>query len=440
MGQSLMGDGGGSSSASTHPRFAAALDARSQLVALATSSHPRCGAPSAARALWLPGSPFASPTRSFLHTLLLDTASFALVLSEAHSTHRYPPPAGRARDRALVLPLSHAAGAGRRGGRGAPEPRRGDREALRPRGLGPGSGNRGETGSVCADHCPRVGARLGDEERLIGFADQGVEEGPFLWVGVSKWMDWAVALDSRPASLVIVRLLRGDDDSAAGTDASRRVRVPLDALFTCSELVFPSCFRDELLLIGYQASEGRKKLLGLAFVVVDLRRSFQTGSLCVTASAIIADEEINHTLTRERECLPPLFLKKRDGSGAFVLSLPLSDLVQVDSSTGQITHLACSIMNGVPPNLTQLNQSVFCAHCMPGYPNSLCELWDCHNTTRPLKTVSVPECRQVMAGSGFLFIVTGDRIQVLEPLSGFVVLTITFPPKRLLGIAHESVL
>ncbi|KAH3764017.1 hypothetical protein Pelo_4118 [Pelomyxa schiedti] len=407
-------------------KCAPSMCARGQLAALATSSHARCGARSPARALWLPGSPFSSPSRSFLRRFL-DPASFAVFVA-----------AGCADSATVVSATVSRALLGVAGG----GPR-----VHRVYVSDPGTRNWRVPCSPThlLEFYPTDGeyciAQLGvkGKGRPIGFKERMCGgrggDGVLSWVCVSRWMDWAVAYEPGKARTVsIVRLCGDGDAGGSGGDldsaSSGRVQVPLPEGFSFLELLFPKCSRNELVLVGTRQQEECQGVLNLILSVVNLETTFQTKSLTFVSSAAITDPKLVLSLPTSEGFRRPLLLRKRDGSAAFVFPLPEGcDILQVDASTSEVTHV---IRHTAMPKtgrtyVTQLNQA---AYWVAQESSSLCELWDCNNTERPLKTVSFPECRQVLAGSGFLFVVKGACIQVLDPDSGLVVLTITFPPEE----------
>ncbi|KAH3759974.1 hypothetical protein Pelo_8209 [Pelomyxa schiedti] len=292
--------------------------------------------------------------------------------------------------------------------------------------------------SVCGNREYRVAPLLqpGASGRIIGF---GEDVGS--WVVVSRWMDWAVATNRELDSLVIVKI--SPDESCNGRCAAppspRRVQVNLPENFRFLRFLFPNCSEGELILVGISLLPGGcTQIWNLELVVVDLLGSFHTKSLVCGSSVLITETEINRRFMMEDRGYT-LLLRKQDGSAAFVLLFPWVDLFQVDSSTGHLTHLRSTEMNAASHCVSQLNKSVFCA--LFSQLNLMCEFWECNNTETPFKTVSFPGCWQVICGSGFLFVVKGAQIQVLDPDSGLIVITITFPPdKKLWIIERDSIL
>ncbi|KAH3764015.1 hypothetical protein Pelo_4116 [Pelomyxa schiedti] len=330
-------------------RSVPALTTRSQLAALATSSHARCGARSPARALWLPGSPFASPSRSFLRRFL-GSASFAVLVNAPHPSAKV---------------LSFSVSRALLGVDGAPAGRGPDASCLV---------KEIDCGSECQwvacspTHIleyPKVregeynvrplGVMGTTGRRSIGFKDGG-HEGVLNGARVSKWMDWAVAYDPEQATVIIVRLRGGGDSDGGGVgcdldSSSRRVQVSLPERFFLRELLFAECSRDEIVLVGTPPQEeSNKEIIDLLLAVVDLKRTFQTKSLKVTTSTTITDDYLVPNLLCESEdwFRNPLLLRKQDGSAAFVFPLPLCFFLHVDSSTGEpVSILHCTILQPV---------------------------------------------------------------------------------------------
>ncbi|KAH3732201.1 hypothetical protein Pelo_16967 [Pelomyxa schiedti] len=120
-----------------------------------------------------------------------------------------------------------------------------------------------------------------------------------------------------------------------------------------------------------------------------------------------------------------LVTRKKNGDVVFILSewkdfcLEYVGLVAVDAKTGNVVHLT-----GRCSSLTQVSTSVFCVWCSPDHSY---QLWDCNNLEQPLSTHCDDGFDQVVGGRGFLFTVSRGKILVIDSLSGGVVVTFDAP-------------
>ncbi|KAH3763676.1 E3 ubiquitin-protein ligase Ufd4 [Pelomyxa schiedti] len=159
------------------------------------------------------------------------------------------------------------------------------------------------------------------------------------------------------------------------------------------------------------------------FTLVDVAQTHKTNTLVVVSST---------------QCSFPAWIayqnvvvqRRASGEVVYVVNLHLlsqgdeeraKPLFLVESSTPDtMTQIAKEC-----DNLSQVSSSLFCVCCRDTF-----QLWDCNNTTHPLRSVSITSdadachIKQAVGGSGFLFVLRDDnKVTVMEALSGTTVLT-----------------
>ncbi|KAH3764959.1 hypothetical protein Pelo_3175 [Pelomyxa schiedti] len=152
------------------------------------------------------------------------------------------------------------------------------------------------------------------------------------------------------------------------------------------------------------------------FILVDVPLSHSTQIL-----QVLSVTKLNFPEGLNPVCAP-LILRKSGGDPVFATHSKSNEINLVEASTGVKSHISSEC---TWPSLSQVSASVFCTwHC----GTKSCNLWDCNNSAQPLWTVrSTSEglcLKHVVGGSGFLFAVSDKEIQVMEALSGSVLMSI----------------
>ncbi|KAH3759903.1 hypothetical protein Pelo_8281 [Pelomyxa schiedti] len=369
----------------TLERSIATLGACQQLLAFACASHPRCGATSPARALWLHGPSLAiavrdaccvrgrtsprgalgrgAPQRPCLVVLRCGLVTFGISPVLLGVTH----------DPAVVPQVNFF-------------------EAL-----------------VGCDRVLKISERgdlvlfdrdCGTTRVVLRGADWGSRG--YLPHGVSnneRWLMWRTE-----GKIVVFDLC---------CDEPRESRVTVSDTFPKREphFIWSKYILDEVVLIVTDHAEGSTK-----FVSVDVERTFTEKRLCVLSVTSVPIEDVSGLYDFYHGTL------HMKGSGV--------ECVVVNNGYG-VVHVALpggkpQYLRMEPPSLSQLNRHQFCIQSFPRGRPPLFEVWDCRNVTAPLSSIETPEDFSVFGGSGFLFSTTKGTLTVTEASSGFLVLTLSF--------------
>ncbi|KAH3759905.1 hypothetical protein Pelo_8283 [Pelomyxa schiedti] len=470
-------------------RSVATLDARQQLLAFASASHPRCGATSAARSLWLHGQSAAAAVRD------------ACCVRGGGASARCDCGCGGWAQRFCLVEKTKSAVLVTFG--------------ISPVLLGvthePAVVKWGNTLTHRLVGCDRALTCCEEAGRALVLCDRGAHGWDYGTAKVvmtrAEWESpgerWRITNNERwmmawiEGKIVVFDLW---------CDEPRKSRVTVS--YTCSKrephFIWSKYILDEVVLIVPDAeAEGSKK-----FVAVDVLRTSAEKRLCVMSvtsvpignvwsdmygeslhmkgeegvECVVVDNAFYHAdpgivhvalpggklmyltrgtcglsqLNRHQFCIqsypqgqPPLFevwdcrnvtsplssIETPEVTvmlGGGILWVPRShSLPQCFTNDFQLILLVKVIprveyLRMEPPSLSQLNRHQFCIQSFPRGRPPLFEVWDCNNVTAPLSSIETPEDFSVFGGSGFLFSTTKGTLTVTDASSGFLVLTLSF--------------
>ncbi|KAH3743702.1 hypothetical protein Pelo_14907 [Pelomyxa schiedti] len=229
---------------------------------------------------------------------------------------------------------------------------------------------------------------------------------------------WVVDCFGYLGTLSITKLLHHDAaggtsaEGGVGVVAGTTVAVQLPTWFPrLGRAVLNKVDPDEALLQSYSNGD-----CTAYFILVDVPLSHSTQSL-----QVLSVTKLNFPEGLNSVCAP-LILRKSNGDPVFVIPTKRNEINLVEASTGVKSLLSSDCFW---PCLSQVSASVFCT--WHGSTKS-CTMWDCNNSAQPLWTVrSTSEglcLKHVVGGSGFLFAVGDDKIEVMDALSGSVLMSI----------------
>ncbi|KAH3759899.1 hypothetical protein Pelo_8277 [Pelomyxa schiedti] len=437
-----------------HFRFHVALDAHDQLVAFATSWHPRCGASSPARLLWHTtnnnnhggcgggggcgcggGGPWLARTIAADHCLALPSCAEArrfgllLVPSDLNKTgsgdEEEEGEEGEGEDsRAPFVALGVSPGT--LGVTQGPVVAGYVRPAAAP---GPGDVVVDvDTCVVWDSDTERYFLRRFDQtsggKLLMRIRDMTSDQVPVLGLHAKgKWLVWFGSKE------MIVLDLHAPYPWSTRTcvDISRFPWVITYHSYLFSSVHWPN----ELGLAVQMKADSYSGM----FIVIDVERTFATKNLEILTQVSVARR------TATRNCYwvfdlvaksgPALLLKKKaDNTRVIVVESQLGYVFHIDSATGDVVQLC----EGGKREVSQLSTSTFCIHSRGDRERWCTQLWECGNTAAgPVRTIEHESggggvndgTLQVVGGSGFLFVVGRDTIVVSDAESGVVVVTLS---------------
>ncbi|KAH3732494.1 hypothetical protein Pelo_16672 [Pelomyxa schiedti] len=172
------------------------------------------------------------------------------------------------------------------------------------------------------------------------------------------------------------------------------------------------------------------------FIVIDPEQTQQVGMLTSETRT-----SINMSSSERVDAL--LRMKRRDDVNVFFVGSSLQGhhgtVVVMEGSEDLYRDLSWLESNG--RNLSQINETLFCVGVDTASATTrLCEIWDCNDTHQPLKVInlSIPPSPWVgngkwklVANSGFIFHFVGREVQVVEAASGETVITLCVPRDEL---------
>ncbi|KAH3731643.1 hypothetical protein Pelo_17527 [Pelomyxa schiedti] len=169
------------------------------------------------------------------------------------------------------------------------------------------------------------------------------------------------------------------------------------------------------------------------FIVIDIERTFATKNLEILTQVSVANPKV----ADEFGITALLMKKKADNTRVIVAESRIGCVFHVDSVTGDVVQLC----DGGMREVSQLNTSTFCIHSRGDGERSFTQLWECGNTAAgPVRTIEHErsggggvndDTLQVVGGSGFLFVVGRDTIVVSDAESGVVVVTLSLSFQKL---------
>ncbi|KAH3759458.1 hypothetical protein Pelo_8723 [Pelomyxa schiedti] len=383
----------------------AAPTAHSQFMALAASSHPRCGALSPARPLCAVPSLVGG---SLWRDLVLATASrFALVFDVAPCSYLLVVGVSP-----LLLSVTHELRCGLMDPlRRMVSHRAGLSEIYKPK----------YTVMMYVDW----------QDTPLGrcIAPTGPWKGHTLAYFNESWL--AVCnRDSRgDTTLSIWEIGEGTTTRGAFSD---QVVIPIpgsydnSGLLGWSDLCFNRMVPDEAMVLT-------SGLGGIAITLFDVRSTYR--------SKILATVVRTETAWRYGTGIKALAMRGRCGDVSFVVEA--GGLVTlVESTSGRVHDITWECTE-----LGQVSSSLFCVWSLITRAYSL---WDCNNPGAPLRTVlctaESPRFLQVTAGRGFLFTLQVEKgkgngkIALIEALSGtaIAILNLSFPPSKFVTLDPRS--
>ncbi|KAH3759904.1 hypothetical protein Pelo_8282 [Pelomyxa schiedti] len=170
------------------------------------------------------------------------------------------------------------------------------------------------------------------------------------------------------------------------------------------------------------------------FIIIDIERTFATKNLEILTQFRVANPEA--TDEWDECCMALLLKKKADNTRVIVLNTLNNRVLHIDSATGDVVPIGENNRAAV----SQLDTCTFCVHpherdlSQEDGDCAFTQLWECGNTAAgPVRTIEhEPPARQVVGGSGFLFVVCRDTIAVSDADSGVVVVTLS------LSLQHQN--
>ncbi|KAH3757741.1 alkaline phosphatase family protein [Pelomyxa schiedti] len=239
--------------------------------------------------------------------------------------------------------------------------------------------------------------------------------------------------------LVVCELFSAVEQRVTVTDIQQRVQVrnqeqwaaPVVALLRAGgcqgayQVVMNPANVDEALLWGVLGDVTH-------FALLDVSQTHSTKTLVVLSSTQCA-------FPPRRVCDGEAIIMRRS-SGEVLYVVQVSQfggygglLFLVESATGTTTKIPEALA------LSQVSASLFCVCSGFTY-----QLWDCNDTAHPLRTLCITgdgdfsSIKQVVGGSGFLFVLRyGNKVTVLEALSGITVLTFDLEKYPVVGQTQE---
>ncbi|KAH3766704.1 hypothetical protein Pelo_1433 [Pelomyxa schiedti] len=154
----------------------------------------------------------------------------------------------------------------------------------------------------------------------------------------------------------------------------------------------------------------------IVLTLFDVRKTVQSKKLAVLASTGMLPLS-GHRLTFG----VVLVMRRKTFDMVFIAQTFLCEVFAIDPRTGGIRQITEKEEHSYsePNNLTQVSSSVFCIW-HEKYRSY--ELWDCNNIDQPLRAINPDDnFDQVVAGSGFLFVVVKHSVTVIEPFAGCLV-------------------
>ncbi|KAH3714453.1 hypothetical protein Pelo_19037 [Pelomyxa schiedti] len=340
----------------------ATLDAWLQLLAFASASHPRCGATSAARSLWLHGPSAAAAVRDACcvrggTSARCDSSGcgsqmFCLVVRYRLVTFGISP---------VLLGVTHG-------------------PAVSEWGTGL------KFTLVGCDRALTCCLAVGWDLVLCG-------------TGAHNW-------DYGTAKVIMKRTeLESPGQRWISNNERWMIREP--------HFIWSKYILDEVVLIVPEAAAEGSKML----VAVDVLRTFTETRLCVMSVTSLPIGNVWNNMYGET-----LHMKGEGGVECVVVDNSFSaepGVVHVALPGGKLMYLTRGTCG-----LSQLNRHQFCIQSYPG-GSPLFEVWDCNNVTAPLSSIETSKLTRVVGGSGFLFSTTKGTLTVTEASSGFLVLTLS---------------
>ncbi|KAH3766950.1 hypothetical protein Pelo_1171 [Pelomyxa schiedti] len=408
------------------PVVTVALRARDQFLALATSTHPRCGSRSPPRAL-------TQPLLRMLWDLCVASTERRLVIPVGGDRHNLVHHAGVSPLLLSVTPRGVVPTLEDDGSEGTSWADADHHIARRPGGAVPGYALRDMAAG--AGGLPR---RRADAGGLGGYATLGGVEVLLLEYpeGGTSWgihgsyycnRKWWCGLDMDRERMclqsLVVRPMKG-----VGGDlpAPQSVIVGVTAKPESAEFLgMGKTNPDELLLLIRPGSAESGTTHEKRILVVDAQQTFSSGSLTVVCSVA---RDLPTGTTREGFIL----YTRTPGVLVCVLQVYIQDqhmghstqifVVEMNPS-GKVTPLE----RGQGLDLSRLSDSLFCI----SYWKSQYELWDCNDTGQPLRVVHTTAF-VIGVDRGFLLQITekgtNKEMSVVDALSGFVVLALEYTP------------
>ncbi|KAH3765367.1 hypothetical protein Pelo_2774 [Pelomyxa schiedti] len=240
----------------------------------------------------------------------------------------------------------------------------------------------------------------------------------------TKWLvllNYLLGDAEKKQSLTVKRTRGKYGTSPSGPSAysSVTVQFPLrPAASLCYSVVMNPANSDEA-LITYTLPDGYK------LVLVDVAQTHSTHSLVVLCSTCC-------TIPFNLVCTVAI-TRKISGELVFILTghrstTPYGPAYWVEASTGQ-----CRILKPMCTTVSQMSSSLFCLWHQ-NTPSLWFELWDCNNPGNPLMTSDLSGLNNntnqyneyvypaVVCCSSFLFALSGNKVTVMEAVSGIIIL------------------
>ncbi|KAH3759901.1 hypothetical protein Pelo_8279 [Pelomyxa schiedti] len=417
--------------ASSHVTFYA----RQQLVAFATSWHPRCGASSPARLLWHTtnnnnhggcgggGGPWLARTIAADHCLALPSCAkrFGLLL--------VTPNMGESEDEEERMADS---------GSWAP---------LVTLGVSPATLGVTQAPAVAARVWPlSVSSSCGALVDIATSVAWDPEAGGYCLRGINQTRGGKLLMKipdltiEKFHSFIYRRRLHAKDKWLVWFGDTEMIVVDLHAPDPCSTMkcidtshfpwevsyLFSSVhWPNELGLAVQMKADSSSRM----FIVIDIEKTFTTKNLEIltqlkVGAAPEAADEFGTTAL--------LLKKKADNTRVIVVDCRGGRVLHFDSVTGDVVQ----VYGGYDICVSQLNTSTFCIHSRGDGECMFTQLWECGNTAAgPVRTIEHEgsgggggvndDTLQVVGGSGFLFVVGRDTIVVSDAESGVVVVTLS---------------
>ncbi|KAH3744180.1 hypothetical protein Pelo_14413 [Pelomyxa schiedti] len=383
--------------------------ARQQLLAFATGSHPRCGAPSPARPLWLTDPGLASHIRDACCVGPCGCAGGGEV---GFVVCGRP---GRVSPTALLLTfgISPVLLGLTRGPLAEPgSPVVGDK--VRPVGAG---GRRAVVATGMGEWALRE-AREG-LGLTWGASGENTQLGMVMRRDFLSWPAWEYAIGNNERWMVWAsgsEIAVCDLMCADPYGSSVKVKYGVDSVghMWLQHLIFSKCIVDEVVL--FLSAEGPAILV---FIIVDLLKTSATKTLVLKSTTTAPQKSLPHSdLSKFIAEGANLHMKKSDGTDVLILFLISKGVFHIELPSGNATILH----QGEKCVPSQLGVTLFCLHVLN---KQKLEVWDCNNITAPLRLIEVPHATaRVIGASGFLLTTMGNTLQVSEASSGFVVLSL----------------
>ncbi|KAH3742984.1 hypothetical protein Pelo_15617 [Pelomyxa schiedti] len=247
---------------------------------------------------------------------------------------------------------------------------------------------------------------------------------------------WFVLLGRGVGSEKVLLVHRFNNDCNRQSGFSHH-KVPLDVIAECDTLRFERQRPDELLL--FLLKKARSEESSIVAIVIDVEQTHSNGALCVLSTTSWASPFVGGLTSS-------FVLRKKSGARCFICSAYIDDPnaervflgFAVEETTGCVTPLASDTW------LDPVNDSMFLITDRHSATYSKLSTCDCNDPTNPSKVVVTSDCLDhqtgnissefnqrralgVRSGSGFLLCTAGSHLRVIEPFTGFCVLTLVFP-------------